>query len=66
MSSHTQHAINNLRTADPDAAWENLYDDLTHLGGAENWLADAVREAVINNDLAYLIKQVERHTGYVP
>ena len=33
---------------------------------ASEWLADAVCEAVCNGDLAFLVKQVERHVpGWV-
>lgn len=39
---------------------DELYHQFWHQG-CPAWLADAVTDAVCNNDLPFLIKQVERH-----
>ena len=60
---NTQHQRNIDAQSEPDAMGV-LYDALRP--DASEWLADAVCEAVCNGDLAFLVKQVERHVpGWV-
>jgi len=58
-------AYDNASPPEPEGMdMQELYERLCE--GDPLWLADAVCEAVCNNDLAFLIKQVERHVpGWV-
>lgn len=64
---NAQHQRNIDAQSEPDGegmSMDVLYDALR--ANSDDWLADAVCEAVCNGDLAFLVKQVERHVpGWV-
>jgi hypothetical protein len=63
MNKRDIEPLGSTETVEPMDAQE-LYERLCE--GDPIWLADAVQHAVCNNDLAYLIRQVEKHVpGWV-
>ena len=63
MTGYNSQHQRNIDNQSPEEC-ESL-DEILSNEGAPEWLCDAVATAINGDDLAYLIKQVERHTGYV-
>lgn len=62
---HQRNIDNQSPPESDDSSFESLLDSLIQ-NDAPDWLADAVAQAVIEGDLAYLNSQVIKHTGWKP